>query len=74
MKTLLILMSLAVLAGCGTRQFALHRADGAEAGTVSVHRGLQTDEVIIAETNKPPRIFLCDWASTLSGTKCWEAK
>ena len=74
MRLLLMMGVIVILAGCGTRQFSLQKADGTEVGTVSVFRGLQTDEVILAEKSAPTRVFLCDWKSTLSGTKCFEAK
>lgn len=74
MKTIIPIVCLLCLSGCGTRQFSLQKANGNEVGSVSVYRGLQTDEISIVETNKPPRLFICDWKSTLSGTKCFEVQ
>jgi len=73
MKVLFIL-SLLILAGCGTREFSLQKADGNEIGSVGVFRGIQTDEIILKEQGKSTRVFLCDWRSTLAHTRCLEAK
>ena len=72
MKIILVL-TLLVLAGCGTREYSIQRADGTEVGHLGLNRGIQSDEITLKEGNKE-RVFLCTYASTLNHTKCFESK